>query len=171
MTKLTTATATTAIADLYDGGNTSRDSLIMELVSDGYSLNMATNGYSAFAKERGLTSAIVSHKADALEWLAEHHPVAFWTPEAVGEALHSLVDKYSIADSTARDYCKAYSELLGVDHPVADQRAVIFDWFKAQGDTASKDEFLGFCKGLGRSASNANEYWKGYELHLYLSGK
>ena len=29
---------------------------------------------------------------------------------------------------------------------------------------------MAFAESIGRSKSNANEYWKGYELHLHLIG-
>lgn len=170
MTKLTTATTATAIAGLYDDGTTDRTALIMAMVDKGASLNMATNGYSAFAKERGLTATIVSHKEEVLEGLSAEFDADSWTAEQVRIEVVNIVDGYGVAESTARDYCKAFSDLLGIEHPVADPRTAIFEWFKAQGADADKDEFLAYAKSLGRSRSNANEYWKGYELHLYLVG-
>lgn len=170
MSKLNTKTVTAMIADAHAEGMTERDQLILAMVDKGASLNMATNAYSMFAKEAGLTSPMHSYKDEVLEGLAAEYDETNWTIDAVREETQRIVDGYQVAESTARDYCKAFSEVLGIEHPVLNPRDQIFAWFKAQGASANKDDFMEFAKGIGRSQSNANEYWKGYELHLYLIG-
>ena len=146
----------------------SRDQIIIILVTDeGISINAATKAYAAVAKAEGWTTALVSHKDAALLWLGDTYGPADWTATGVRDLIIVMADKYGIAESTARDYAKAYSELLGVDHPVLDPRAAMFTWLVANAETATKAEFKAFAgqDGLGRSDSNVNEYWKGLELH------
>jgi hypothetical protein len=147
----------------------SRDAIIIILVTEfGISINAATKAYAAVAKAQGWTTAIVSHKADALIGLGDVYPTAdFWDAQAVKDAIVDMAANYGIAESTARDYAKAYSELLGVDHPVLDPRAAMFAWLVENAEYGTKAEFKEFAgqDGLGRSDSNVNEYWKGMELH------
>jgi len=157
----------TNIIALHDE-DVSRDLIIIAMVNDdGMTINKATKEYAKVAKKEGWTTALVSHKDAALEYLAEEYDDN-WTPATVASAVVDLVDRYKVAESTARDYCKAYSKELKVDHPVADPREAIFDWFIANPNPL-KDEFIEYATDtLGRSRSNANEYWKGFELHIAL---
>jgi len=149
-----------------------RDVIIIQLVTEhAISIDKATKVYAAYAKEHGLTKAIVSHKEEALAWLADKYPMNEWTATAVKDATIDLTAVYAVAESTARDYCKAYSDSLGVALPVINPRDAIFNWFLVAGNSASKEDFIEYVVGeLGRSKSNANEYWKGYELHQFLVG-
>ena len=151
----------------------SRDEIIVKLVAEqGYTLSKATKAYAAYAKSAGLTNAIVSHKEEALNWLKEQYDdnPEEWTAQAVKDSVIELGDRHGIAESTARDYCKAYSQQLGVEHPVLDPRTAIFEWFKKHDGNCTKKQFLDYAiNELNRSRSNANEYWKGYELHEYLT--
>ena len=160
-----TATIATMIAD-----DVNRDGIIIALVTEhGVTINKATKLYGDYARENGLTAAIVSHKADALDWISDTYGADQWTASAVKDAVIQIVYTYGVAESTARDYCKAYSKQLGMAMPVEDPRAAIFAWFKENDGTATKADFIEFAvEDLGRSKSNANEYWKGYELHLAL---
>lgn len=156
-----------------DAGDT-RDQMIIAAVTSGTSLNTATKRYATWAKDRGISSAAVSHKADALESLAELWGEDAPTVDDVREAIPTLVEDYGIAESTARDYVKAYCDDNGHAYPVLNPREAIFAWFKTEaphhGAEDCKAEFMTFAtEELGRSQSNANEYWKGYELHLYLT--
>ena len=163
------------IIEAQVASNVSRDLIIITLVTEHkLTLNAATKAYGDYAKANGMVATVTSHKAEALEWLADTYTE--WDHVAVANAVIDLVAKYDIAESTARDYTKAYSkDVLGIDHPKLDPRAAIFDWFK---NTASNYDYeSGACKEaftkyateeLGRSKSNANEYWKGYELHMFL---
>ena len=65
----------TVLSELHAAGQ-SRDQMIITLVTaDGMSLNAATNAYGKFARETGLQSATVSHKAEALAMLLDTYPV------------------------------------------------------------------------------------------------
>ena len=165
-----TDTTRDVLAQAHVDGLT-RDQAIIILVTDhSHTLNKATKAYAEWAKEEGIAPTLTSHKDEVLTLLRGAYPKGKgWDAEAVKARVITLADHYGVAESTARDYCKAYSEELGVTHPVLNPREAIFEWFKAEGDTASKEAFMEFAvKELGRSQSNANEYWKGYELHLFL---
>lgn len=162
---------TTSIQSIIDAGTTNRDAIIIELVTaHGVTLNKATSMYAAYAKENGLTSAATSHKESALDWLDTQYDVATWDVTAVRESVVELQSRYDVAESTARDYTKAFSKQLEVAHPSENPRDLIFAWFKDNATTATKEEFKAYAKSIGRSESNANEYWKGYELHLHIVG-
>lgn len=145
-----------------------RDQIIVKLVTEhGLTLNTATKAYAAEAKEAGWSSTIVSYKEEALAYISERHETL--DAQQVKDLVIEICDEFDVADSTARDYIKAWCEAAGQDYPIENPREAIFNWFKAAGDTAEKDDFMAFAVDtLGRSQSNANEYWKGYELHLFL---
>lgn len=160
------------IEDQLAAGET-RDQIIIGLVGEGMSLNGATNAYASYAKVNGLTASVSSHKDEALEYLADAYPIDDWTPTAVTRAVVEITDKFSVAESTARDYCKAYSKQLDVEHPVADPRAAMFQWIIDNVDHMSREElrkeFIRYATvELGRSKSNANEYAKGLDLHFAI---
>ena len=151
-----------------------RDGIIVGLVSNlGLTLNAATKAYAEVAREEGWTTALVSHKEAALAFLRDAYPRPIWTAVAVRESVIDLKDRFGVAESTARDYARAYSEELGVDHPVEDPRTAMFNWL-IENDGMDVEEmkaaFKEYARDLGRSDSNINEYWKGYELHLHLIG-
>lgn len=150
-----------------------RDTIIVKLVTEaGMSLNAATKAYAECAKAEGWVKTVASHKEDALAYLAETYTVEDWDVNAARNAAIDLADKYNVVESTARDYCKSYSEQLGITHPISNPRTAIFEWFKEHDGVATKEDFIEFAvEELGRSTSNANEYWKGYELHRYLVGE
>lgn len=145
----------------------SRDAIIISLVSEyGLSLNAATRAYADAAKAEGWTTGRESHKDAAIATLTITYG-SDWDAAAVKAAVVELAAEYGVAESTARDYCRAYSEVLDVPHPVEDPRKAMFDWLVENAATAEKADFVAFAGegGLGRSASNVNEYWKGLELH------
>lgn len=159
-----TTSISNTIGTMLDNDST-RDAIIITLVTDhGISLNKATNEYATYARDNGLTTVSTSHKADALEWLDEQFQGDDWDHTAVTDSVVDLQARYNVAESTARDYTKAFSKMLGVQHPTLNPRAAMFDYLVANPDT-TKDEFKAFAKDLGRSDSNINEYWKGMELH------
>lgn len=170
----------TYIIDLHAAGS-SRDEIIVDLVTtQGMSLNAATRAYQDTAKAEGWSARPESKKAAVLDALAELYAEQDWTYERMADALAELQGDpetleplaYGLSEGTARDYLKAYAQERGVPHPTRDPRAAIYEWFAEQGDEADKDAFMAYAvDGLGRSRSNANEYWKGYELHLYLVGR
>ena len=156
--------------ELHESG-TSRDMMIIGAVQAGNTLNAAGRAYAAWARDMGITSAIVSHKADAMSAIFDQYGDVELTVGDVQSIIPELVAEYGIADSTARDYVKAHCEKCGITYPVLNPRDAIFAWFKAVDGIADKADFMAFAEDeLGRSKSNANEYWKGYELHLHLVG-
>lgn len=158
--------------DLYTklhAENKTRDEMVIAAVQDGSTLNAAIKGYATWAKASGVSNALVSHKADALTDLAEEYGEDTMTVDQVRTAVASLQAVYDVAESTAKDYVRAHLDDNGHEWPVINPREAIFAWFKSQGDSADHAEFITFaCDTLGRSRSNANEYWKGFELHLHL---
>lgn len=165
--------------------NLSRDQIIVTLVTEyGITLNKAQNEYAAYAKAHNLSSAPTSHKEGALDALRQLYAdnMDGWTAQAVRDHVIEFQADYDIAESTARDYTKAFSEEMGVAHPQLDPRQCIFDWFKSHDITnpdadhyediaEMKSAYIQYATEVcGRSRSNANEYWKGYELHLELVG-
>lgn len=159
--------STDIIKNEHDNGLT-RDQIIVKLVTEhAMSLNAATKAYAAVAKDAGWTTTLTSYKDEALAYISDKHDTL--DAGQVKELVVDLCDEYGIADSTARDYIKAWCEAAGQSYPVENPREAIFNWFKDAGDDADKDEFMAFAtEELGRSQSNANEYWKGYELHQFL---
>lgn len=152
-----------------------RDTMIITLVSEGnMTLNAATREYGKWAKANGMITTKVSHKGSVMDiWRDEYPDGNGWDSMAVKDEAVEMAAKFDIAESTVRDYAKAYSEELGVDYPVTNPRTAMFQWLKDHdGDEVKqmKTDFVEYAEEeLGRSRSNINEYWKGYELHLYLS--
>jgi hypothetical protein len=150
-----------------------RDQIIIGLVgNEGMTLNAATKLYADTARTEGWTSQVVSHKADALVYLISNYGDD-WNADEVAAAVIELVDKYGVAESTARDYCKAHSYNSGITHPTSDPRALMFQYLIDNAGTDYDTLKAGFkeyaSEELGRSPSNINEYWKGYDLHLALT--
>jgi hypothetical protein len=160
--------------DLYTAAHAegkTRDEMIIAAVQDGNSLNAAIKTYATWAKASGISSALVSHKETALEDLSGEYGDGAMTVDEVRTAVAALQVTYDVAESTAKDYVRAHLDSNGHAWPVLNPREAIFAWFKSEGDTADHAEFITFaCDTLGRSRSNANEYWKGFELHLHLVG-
>ena len=161
----------TAIIDAHTADDT-RDAIIIKLVTEhDLTLNAATKAYAAVAKDKGWTAAIVSHKEDALAYISDGYDDTLSIKDA-RELIAYFQTEYGVAESTARDYVKAHCDATGTTYPVVNPREAIFEWFKQAGADADKKEFMEYAtETLGRSQSNANEYWKGYELHLYLIAK
>ncbi len=153
----------------YDNDLT-RDQIIILLVTDhAMSLNLATKAYAAVAKHHGWSTALTSHKDDALIFIDGVQDGTEITVDDIKPLVLDLQDKFEVADSTARDYIKAWCESAGQAYPVANPRELIFAWFIDHATTATKEAFMAYAVGdLNRSQSNANEYWKGYELHLAI---
>lgn len=147
-----------------------RDMNIITAVQDGETLNAATKRYASWARDLGIGGLqIVSHKSEALTDLATEYGTEALTVDQVRTAVASLQAAYDVAESTAKDYVRAHLDDNGHEWPVINPREAIFAWFKSEGDSADHAEFITFAtETLGRSRSNANEYWKGFELHLHL---
>ena len=162
----------TYIIDQHANGS-ARDAIIIGLVTEfDISINKATKEYATVARAEGWTVAATSHKEDALAVLASQYTIGSWDHQAVTDSVIELAARYDIAESTARDYTKAFSKSLDVVHPVLDPRAAMFEYLIENSPHMSYDElkdgFKAFAKSLGRSPSNINEYWKGYDLHVAL---
>lgn len=170
---VTTDTVTSWISDQLDA-KVSRDQIIISMMSKyDYTLNKATQTYGKYAKANGLTSTVASHKDAAIKFLETVNLTRPWDAHTVKDSVIDMIDKFGIAESTARDYAKAYSEKLKVEHPVEDPRAMIFAWVVANVNHMSRDELKKglieyACGPLGRSRSNANEYAKGLDLHFAI---
>ena len=144
----------------------------LDLDGKGITLNKATDLVKQYYKDNGLSTAPSSHKADALADLDGRYGGEAVPANEVSSVVVDLTTEYGVAESTARDYIKAYHKANGVSVETVDPRIQLFDWLKDnQSDDLDvmKEEFHAFAKSIGRSRSNANEYWKGYELHLYLT--
>lgn len=146
----------------------SRDEIIIELVTKhDLTISKATKEFAGYLKDNGL-SMNTSCKADALEYITEHMSGQEIETGDIKPLVVELMDQFKVADSTARDYIKAWCEQEGQTYPVANPRQAMFDFLVANAGTVTKEEFKEFGKSLGRSDSNINEYWKGYELHLAI---
>ena len=149
-----------------------RDMNIIAAVQDGQTLNAATKAYASWARDLGIGGLqIISHKAEALVYLSGEYGDAEMSIDAVRTAVASLQAAYEVAESTAKDYVRAHLDKNGHEWPVINPRDAMFAWFKTEGDSADHEAFIAFAtdpKGLNRSRSNANEYWKGFELHLHM---
>lgn len=173
MTTSTSAYAEFSPAEIifneYDNG-LSRDDIILILYREkDMSLNAATKAYAKVAKEHGWTTALTSHKDEALIFISDEMGGSEMTVEDIKPMVVEIQDRFDVADSTARDYIKAWCDEAGQAYPVANPRELIFAWFIAHAKSATKEEFMDYAvEELGRSQSNANEYWKGYELHLAI---
>jgi hypothetical protein len=161
-----------SIVSAHTDGST-RDQIIINLHTEhGLSLNAATRLYADTAKAEGWTSATVSHKESALAYLRDRYEASTWDSTAVSEMVIELSSEYEVAESTARDYTKAFSKAINVAHPTTDPRTLMFQYLIDNASDMAYDDlkagFKTYATDLGRSASNINEYWKGYDLHLAL---
>jgi hypothetical protein len=164
---------TQMIADMVAASST-RDDIIVALHGDGLTLNKSMKLYADYAREHGLTTATVSRKPEALTYLAGAcTDEAGWTAECIRDAVIDLQAEFDVAESTARDYCRAYTELMQWTYPVTDPRTAMFEYLIEHAGDEYEELKVSFklyaTEELGRSASNVNEYWKGYDLHLALT--
>ena len=174
MTTHTTKTLAVALAAAHAASPfATKDDAVLWAYKQGTTLNTAEQAYKL--AKLGLTAVVVSHKADAVKWLAATYPVDQWTAKAVPGAVGALVEKFGVKPNTAKEYAKQHSENLGVDHPASstvDSDEVIardvenydeYDSYEELKD-ALIEEFL----GRGRSRSNVNEYTKGLRMHFAI---
>lgn len=159
------------IINLINAGK-SRDEIIIHLVTThGLSLNAAIKAFAEVSQSS--TGGKVNVKAEALAYLSATFNKANWNLAAVQEAVAYCQAEWGCAESTARDYTKYHSEILGVVHPSANPRELMFKWLVENRSEMSYDAMKTAFKAyagdvLGRSSSNINEYWKGYDLHLAI---
>lgn len=158
----------TNIVEMNAAGSTRDEIIIAMVMTDKMSINAATKAYAAVAKAEGWSTGLTSYRDEAAAYLGNHCQSI--TVDEMHRLKPMLMDEFGVAESTATDYLKAHCELLGEAYPVLNPREAIFAWFKTTKDI-TKEGFMDYAVGeLGRSQSNANEYWKGYELHLHLVG-
>lgn len=146
-----------------------RDTIIVDMVKAGATLNTAQIQYKELASEAGLTTSNVGHKTEALAHLNETTPDIL-DDEVRAETRSALQEKFGVASSTANDYIKAYAEQAGIELPRSnfganpEEQGQIFDWICANPD-CEKPQFVEFMKGtLGRSPGSIDETYRGIVL-------
>lgn len=157
------------IFDLGQDEDKTRDTIIVEMVQAGVSLNSAQNWYADMAKAAGLTNPRTGHKAEAMEYLDEARPdVGDDTVRAHTRV--ELSDKYGVASSTANDYIKAWALKEGIELPTSnfganpEDQATIYNWIISNAD-ADKPSFKEFMETeMGRSSGSIDETWRGVLL-------
>lgn len=177
MTAYTTKTLAVAMANAHAGSPfADRDAAIMWAYSlgNGATLNMADKAYKLAGLKIGVKT---SRKDEALDWLGAAYPTAdTWTADAVTSAVAHMRSEFEVAESTARDYAKEHSEVLGVAHPstpTLDSDEVIawvvehYDSYGADYE-ALKAALIEEFTARGRSRSNINEYTKGLRMHFAI---
>jgi len=159
----------------YDFDAMTRDAVILDLVnSHGMSLNKATKEYVRLRKAAGFSVGVVSHKAEALAYLAEQGLTSPVNPKPL---VADLVAEFDVKDDTAMSYIKAYAEEHGLEVKTRLASNDILEWIvdNAPADDEDWTEFdASFKKWMlaqGKSESNINEYRKGIKLHLMLSNR
>ena len=162
---------------MYDFAAQSRDEIIIDMMqTNGWTMNKATNEYVKAKKAAGFQMGVVSRKDDAYELMIGMDLESPIDPKAVVE---SIVDELGVAESTARDYLKAYAKDKGLEIASGKDSQPILDWIVANApiDGTADDwvafdkEFIAWGTEEGRTRSNLNEYRKGIKLHLMLSNR
>ncbi len=161
---------------IFDDGihnKDSRDSIIVQMVQAGCSLNSSQIWYKAFADDAGLTVKRIGHKDEAMVFIKESE-VDLLDDDARADLKKTLVAEFEVATSTANDYVKAYAEKEGIELPVSnfganpEDQAAIYEWIAANHD-CSKDEFKAFmADDMGRGSGSIDETWRGIKLARYL---
>lgn len=157
------------IFDLGQDEDKSRDTIIVEMVQAGVSLNSAQNWYADMAKAAGLTNPRIGHKTEALEYLDEVQPDVV-DNEVRATTRIELSDKFGVASSTANDYVKAWAAKEGIELPTSsfganpEDQAKIYGWIceNPNADKASFKEFMEI--EMGRSSGSIDETWRGVVL-------
>jgi len=156
----------------YDFDAMTRDAVILDLVNThGMSLNKATKEYVRLRKAAGFSVGVVSHKAEALAYLAEQGLTSPVNPKPL---VADLVAEFDVKDDTAMGYIKAYAEEHGLEVKTRLASNDILEWIvdNAPADDDDWTEFDASFKewmlAQGKSESNINEYRKGIKLHLML---
>ena len=159
----------------YDFDAMTRDAVILDLVNThGMSLNKATKEYVRLRKAAGFSVGVVSHKAEALAYLAEQGLTSPVNPKPL---VADLVAEFDVKDDTAMSYIKAYAEEHGLEVKTRLASNDILEWIvehapyseEHEGEWAEFDaSFKEWMLAQGKSESNINEYRKGIKLHLML---
>lgn len=155
----------------YDLTAMTRDEVIIDLVRGGMSLNKATKHYVELKRAAGMTVGVVSHKEEALAWLAEADLSSPINPKPL---VDGLVMTFGVKTDTAMNYIRMYADEAGMEVKTRLASSEILDWIvynapEDDGDWTEFDEsFKAWMKSMGKSESNINEYRKGIKLHLML---
>jgi len=147
----------------------SRDTIIVEMVKRGVSLNTAQIQYKELAAEAGIVSTRIGYRTEAMSYLDNAQPDLL--DEEVRSSIRAeLQEEFGVAQSTANDYIKAWAEKEGVELPRSnfganpEEQQQIFDWICAN-PNCEKPEFVEFMKGeLGRSPGSIDETFRGIML-------
>lgn len=164
--------ANEALKEIFEQGRINkdhRDVIIVAMVQNGASLNTAQNLYKEWAKEAGLVSTRVGHKAEALEFIGELD-TDLEDADSRAEVRTKLVDKFGVATSTANDYIKAFCEANGIELPKSnfggstEDQEEIYSWIKNNPDCSSA-EFREFMRvQMNRSPGSIDETYRGIKL-------
>ena len=159
----------------YDLTVQTRDAVILDLVANGMSLNKATKEYVKLKKAAGLTVGVVSHKEDALAYLAKLDPASPINPKPL---VADLVAEFDVKDDTAMNYIRAYAEERGLEVKTRLASNDILEWIVDNAPATECEDwdqfdaaFKDWMKSQGKSESNINEYRKGIKLHLMLMSR
>lgn len=177
MTTYTTKTLAAAMVQAHAASPfADRDAAILWAYGrgNGATLNMADKAYGMAGLKLG-GGAPVSRKEEALEWLASEYGTR-WDADAVRTAIRAIVARFEVKEGTARDYTKAYSEELEVEHPTTASTtdsdeviAWVVEHYDDHADYESlKNALIEEFTARGRSRSNINEYTKGLRMHFAI---
>ena len=164
-------------AEIFDAGieaGDSRDTIIVDMVKAGITLNTAQIRYKELAAEAGLSNPRVGHKTEALAYLNEKQP-DLADDEVRAQVRTDLQEEFGVASSTANDYIKAYAEAEGIELPKSsfgsnpEDQAKIFEWICENPD-CEKPVFVEFMKQeMGRSPGSIDETYRGLMLARNLA--
>jgi hypothetical protein len=151
----------------------SRDSIIVQMVQAGCSLNSSQIWYKGFADDAGLTVTRVGHKDEALVYIKESG-VDLLDDEARADLKKALVAEFGVATSTANDYVKAYAVQEGIELPTSgfganpEDQAKIYAWIVDNAD-CEKEAFKAFMTDeMNRGSGSIDETWRGIKLARHL---
>lgn len=143
-----------------------RDKIVVAMVQNGLSLNMAQNLYKDLAKAAGMSKGRQGHKKEALEFIAESN-VDILDETARLELKGTLVSHFCVSPGTAHDYIRAYAAQRGIElnlgGPVNRNNEEIYAFIVAN-PGMDKPLFREYMEGLGRSSGNIDETWRGIVL-------
>lgn len=163
--------------EIFDAGieaGHNRDTIVVDMVKAGVTLNSAQNWYKDFAQDAGLSSPRVGHKAEAMEYIAESG-VDLMDDDARNQLKLDLREEFGVASSTANDYVKAYAEANDVQLPTSnfgsnpEEQAKIYNWIVSN-PNCEKGAFKEFMVNeMGRSSGSIDETWRGIVLARKLA--
>lgn len=158
--------------EVFDAGQEagdSRDTIIVDMVKAGVSLNTAQIQYKELAADAGIVSTRIGYRTEAMALLDTTRPDIL-DEEVRSQTRADLQGEFGVATSTANDYIKAWAEKEGIELPRSnfganpEEQGQIFDWICAN-PNCEKPAFVEFMKGeLGRSPGSIDETYRGIVL-------